>query len=116
MRHLKKGRKFGRTSGERRAMLEILASQLILRDRIRTGEAKAKELRPFVEKLVTRARSGSLADRRALGRVIPPPAASRLIKIVAPRMAARPGGYTRIIKLGPRKSDSARMAIIEFVS
>lgn len=116
MRHLKKGRKFGRTRGQRRALLNILASQLIMRGRIVTGEAKAKELRPLVERMVTRAREGSLASRRQLARMLPKPAAAKLLSTIAPRMASRPGGYTRIIKAGPRKSDSARMAIIEFVS
>ncbi len=115
MRHLKKGRKFGRTKGQREAMFKILASQLILQGRIRTSEAKAKELRPLVEKLVTRARTGSLAARRALARELPPAAAAQLVKTIAPRMAPRPGGYTRIMRIGPRKSDSTRMAIIEFI-
>ncbi len=115
MRHLKKGRKFGRTADQRRALLNILASQLVIHERIRTGEAKAKELRPLVEKMITRAKSPTLAARRRLGRDLAEPAVAKLIKAIAPRMAARPGGYTRIIKLGPRRSDSARMAIIEFV-
>ena len=115
MRHLKKGRKFGRTKNQREAMLRILASQLMTHGRIVTGEAKAKELRPLVEKMITAARSGSLSSRRGLIRELPPPIAAKLLNTIAPRMANRPGGYTRIIKLGPRKSDSARMAIIEFV-
>lgn len=115
MRHLKKGRKFGRTTGQREAMMKILASQLIMHGRITTGEAKAKELRPFVEKMVTRARENSLAARRDLARRLPPPAVAKLMTGVGSSMASRPGGYTRIIRLGPRKSDSARMAIIEFV-
>lgn len=96
-------------------MLNILASQLILQGRITTGEAKAKELRPFVEKMVTRARENSLAARRDLARRLPPLAVAKLVTGVGPSMASRPGGYTRIIKVGPRRSDSARMAIIEFV-
>ena len=115
MKHLKRGRKFGRTADQRKALLRILASQLVMKERIRTGEAKAKELAPMVEKMVTRAKDQSLAARRALERDLPESAAAKLMKTIAPRMASRPGGYTRIIKLGPRKSDSARRAIIEFV-
>lgn len=115
MRHLKKGKKFGRTRGQRRALLRILASQLVSRERIVTGEAKAKELAPFVEAMVTRAKRASPAARRELIRDLPAAAAAKLVGTIAPRMANRPGGYTRIIKLGPRKSDSARMAVIEFV-
>ncbi|MDP3727275.1 MAG: 50S ribosomal protein L17 [bacterium] len=115
MRHLKKGRKFGRTKDQREAMLKILASQLILHGRIITGEAKAKELRPLVEKMVTRAKEHSLASRRDLARKLPASAVAKLVKSVGPSMTSRPGGYTRIIRLAPRKSDSARMAIIEFV-
>lgn len=83
--------------------------------RITTGEAKAKELRPLVEKMISRAKDPSLAARRKLRRELPEPAAAKLVKTIATRMMSRPGGYTRIIKLVPRKSDSARMAIIEFV-
>ncbi len=115
MRHLKKGRKFGRTSDQRKALLKILASQLVMRERIRTGEAKAKELAPMVEKMVTRAKDPTLDARRRLRRDLPQPAVAKLMGTIAPRFSSRPGGYTRITKLGPRKSDSARMAIIEFV-
>lgn len=115
MRHLKKGRKFGRTRNQRRALLRNLMFHLIMEGRIVTGEAKAKEIRPLVEKMVTRAKDGSLAARRDLTRQLPSPAATKLVRIVAPRMGNRPGGYTRITKLGPRKSDSARLAIIEFI-
>jgi len=115
MRHLKKGRKFGRTRGQRKALLRNLMSQLILEGRIVTGEAKAREIRPLVEKMVTRAKGGSLAARRKLASQLPSVAAMKLVKLVAPRMENRPGGYTRIIKLGSRRSDAARLAIIEFV-
>ena len=115
MRHLKKGRTFGRSRNQYRALLATLASQLIARGRLRTSEAKAKELRPMVEKLITRAKRGALADRRELARRVPAAAAAKLVRDVAPAMRRRLGGYTRIVRIGPRKSDASRMAIIEFV-
>lgn len=115
MRHLKKGRKFGRTRDQRQALFRTLAGQLIVHGRLRTTEAKAKELQPKIEKLITRARTPSLAAQRMLASRLPQAAAQKLIRDIAPRYAGRPGGYTRIIKLGPRKSDSSQMAIIEFV-
>jgi len=87
-----------------------------MRGRIRTTEAKAKELRPFIERLVTKAKPGTLAARRlviaSLGTVF---RAKKLVDVIAPKYATRPGGYTRIVKLPPRRSDGARMAIIEFI-
>lgn len=115
MRHLKKGRKFGRTRDQRQALFRTLAGQLIVRGRLQTTEAKVKELQPKIEKLITRARTPALASQRMLSRRLPPAAAQKLIRDIAPRYAGRPGGYTRIIKLGPRRSDSSSMAIIEFV-
>lgn len=115
MRHLKKGRKFGRTADQRRAFLRTLLYQLVMRGRIRTTEAKAKELAPLAEKLVTRARTGTLASRRLLASRLPAAAAAKLISDIAPTMRERRGGYTRIFKLGPRRSDGARMALVEFV-
>lgn len=115
MRHRKKGRKFGREGGQRNALMRTMAGSLFLRGRMYTTEAKAKELRPYVEKLVTRARRGTLADRRALAASLPD-AAVRGAMTRAEAMKDRPGGYTRITKLGVRKGDSARMATIEFVA
>lgn len=115
MRHLKKGRKFGRETGQRAALLKTMAGSLFVRGKIQTTEAKAKELRPYVEKFVTRARRGTLADRRALVAGLPATALPGVIAR-AESMKDRPGGYTRVIKLGARKGDSARMAIIEFVA
>ncbi len=114
MRHLKKGRKFGRRHGQRRALLKSLASSFFVHGRIETTEAKAKELRPFVEKHVTRGKNPTLASRRLLAASFSPAVAARVIERAA-AMKDRKGGYTRIIKVGVRKSDSARMAIIEFV-
>ena len=116
MRHHNQNRKFGRESAERRALLRSLAEALIARGKIRTTEAKAKELRPFVEKLVTRARIGTLASRRlVMVRLGGAAAAKPLLDIIAPRYQKRPGGYTRITKLPPRRADGARLAVIEFV-
>ena len=115
MRHLKRGRKFGRTSDQRRALLRNLMFQLVMRERVVTSQAKAKELRPLAEKMVTAAKHGTLAVRRRLASRLPDSAAEKLVKIIAPRYADRRGGYTRIVKLGPRKSDSSRQSIIEFV-
>ncbi len=115
MRHLKKGRKFGRTRDQRKALFRTLAYQLVMHERLKTTEAKAKELKPMIEKLVTAAKAGTLASRRLLGARLPEAAAKELAVRVAPRLKDRRGGYTRITKLAPRKSDGSRMAIIEFV-
>lgn len=116
MRHHNYNRKLGLKSGPRRALLRSLAEALIMRGRIKTTEAKAKELRPFIERLVTKAKPGTLAARRlvisGLGTAL---RAKKLVDTIAPKYATRPGGYTRVIKLPPRKSDGAKMAIIEFV-
>jgi large subunit ribosomal protein L17 len=114
MRHLKKGRKFGRETGQRTALIRGLARSFFEHGRIRTTEAKAKELRPFVEKCITRGKSPSLASRRMLIASFSPATARRIISR-ADTVRDRKGGYTRIIKTGPRKSDNARMAIIEMV-
>lgn len=116
MRHHNANRKFGRERQERRALLRSLAGALIKRGKIKTTEAKAKELRPYIEKLVTAARPGTLAARRRvierLGTMAP---AKKLISEIAPRYLDRKGGYTRISKLPPRVKDGSKMAIIEFV-
>jgi len=91
-----------------------LAESLILHEKIKTTQARAKELRPFIEKLVTKARKKTLASRRELLKLFDNNINNKLIKI-SEKYLKRPGGYTRIIKLGPRKSDSAKMARIEFV-
>lgn len=116
MRHGNVNRKFGRKAGQRRALLRSLANNLLRDGKIKTTEAKAKELRPFVEKLVTTARKNTLAARRlVISRLGSEAQVGELMKTIAPRYEKRPGGYTRITKLSPRKSDSAKMAIIEFV-
>ena len=115
MRHLKKGRKFGRVRKVRKAFIKSLASALILRGKIKTTQARAKEIRPIVEKMVTKAKNNSLETRRLILSRLPKDAAKKLFEEVAPKYVGRPGGYTRITKLVPRKSDGAKMAIIEFV-
>ena len=116
MRHRVGGRKLQRTSAHRQALFRNMAAALIKHEQITTTVAKAKELRPYVEKLVTLAKKGGLSNRRlAHARLLDEAQLLKLFDVLATRYAARPGGYTRIIKTGPRASDSAAMAIIEFV-
>ena len=116
MRHRKAGRQLRRTSEQRLALLRNLASSLIEQGAIETTEAKAKELRPFVEKLITKAKSGTLHARRlAVRHVHKRETADKLFREVGPKFATRPGGYTRILKLGHRRGDGADMARIELV-
>jgi len=115
MRHQKKGRKFGRERDIRRAFMKSLAFNLVAKEKIKTTEARAKELRPFIEKFVTRAKKGNLANRRLLIARLGQQTTKKLFKKIAPKYKDKNGGYTRIIKLPPRKSDASKMAIIEFV-
>ena len=116
MRHRKKGRKLGRKNGNRRALLMNLASQLVVHKRIKTTDAKAKELRSFIEPLITLAKKDNLHSRRMVARKLPHKnIVKSLFKDVAPKYVDRPGGYTRIIKLGYRDNDRAPVSIIEFV-
>ena len=116
MRHRKSGRKLGRKTGHRRAVMSNLASRLIEHKRIKTTEAKAKELRMFIEPLVTFARRGELHARRQVLRKIPhKDIVSILFNDIGPVYTDRDGGYTRIIKLGFRDNDRAPVSMIEFV-
>lgn len=116
MRHRKAGRQLRRTGEQKLALLRGLASSLFEHGAIETTEAKAKELRPFVEKLITKAKSGTLHDRREAVRHIHKRATSdKLFKDIGPRFLKRSGGYTRILKTGHRKGDGAEMARIELV-
>jgi large subunit ribosomal protein L17 len=116
MRHRKLGRKLRRTSEQRLALLRNLAISLIEHGAIETTEAKAKELRPFVERLITKAKRGTLHDRRlAVRHVHVRRAADTLFQSVGPAFATRTGGYTRILKVGHRKGDGAEMARIEMI-
>lgn len=116
MRHRYSGRKLGRTTAHREMLLRNLATSLVEKERIRTTAAKAKEVRPLAEKMITLGKAGTLAARRrALAVLVKEDAVARLFDTVAPRFAERNGGYTRIVKLGPRKGDGAEMAVIELV-
>ncbi len=116
MRHRDRHRKFGRKLGPRRALLKSLALALIARGKMRTTEARAKSLRPMIEKMITRSRRGDLNSQRLLiSRLGSVKAMRKLTAEIGPRYAARPGGYTRISKLPRRASDGSPMAMIEFV-
>lgn len=116
MRHGKAGRKFGRNPSQRKALLRQQAISLILNERIMTTEAKAKELRGVVEKLVTIAREDSTHTRNIVNsRLDHTPSVNRLFDEIAPRFDSANGGYTRISKIGLRKGDAAPMVLIEFV-
>jgi len=109
-------RKFGRETGERRAFMRSLAKNLITHGKITTTEARAKELRPYIEKLVTQGREATVATRRVISAKLAGPAsAKKLIDEISPKFKDRKGGYTRIVKLGRRLGDASPMAIIEFV-
>jgi large subunit ribosomal protein L17 len=116
VRHHKSGRKLGRDAAHRKALYANLTVSLIEHGRIRTTEAKAKEVRPIVEEMITLGKRGDVAaQRQAVAFLRSKPAAHRLFADVAPRFADRPGGYTRIVKLGPRAGDAAQMAYLELV-
>ena len=117
MKHLQKGRTFGRKRGERAAFLNSLAEALIVRERIVTTEARAKEVRPYVETLITRGKSGTMAAHRVIvaklgGRA---KAAKKVVDELSPRYKERNGGYTRIIKVAKRSADGRQSAVIELV-
>jgi len=108
-------RKFGRTTDQRRAFLKGLAANLILKEKIKTTQARAKELRPTVERLISRAKKNDLAAKRQAFAGLPKDAAKKLIKEIAPRFVDRKGGYTRLTKISQRLSDGAKMAFIEII-
>ncbi|MCB2051783.1 MAG: 50S ribosomal protein L17 [Novosphingobium sp.] len=116
MRHKIAGRKLQRKTGHRNALLRNMAAALIKHEQIKTTTPKARELRPYVEKLITLAKKGGLSNRRlAHSRILDETQEKKLFDILAERYAGREGGYTRIIKAGIRASDAAPMAIIELV-
>jgi len=116
MRHHNANRKFGLEKNQRHALLRSLASNLINAGKIVTTEAKAKEIRPFVEKLVTTAKGGSVTSRRLLvSRIGNPKSVKHLVEVIAPKYKERAGGYTRVIKMVNRSGDGSKMATIEFV-
>ncbi|MBI5733049.1 50S ribosomal protein L17 [Candidatus Jorgensenbacteria bacterium] len=116
MRHLKKGRKFGLKRGKRRSFLRILANNLIQREKIITTEARAKELRPIVERLVTYSKEQTPTNLRLLLKKLPKQAAYKMYHEIGSRYRDRRGGYTRIVKIAKRRQhDASRMARIEFI-
>lgn len=115
MKHRKKGRKLSRKRDQRRALLRSLAVNLIRHEKIKTTEAKAKELRPFIEKIVTKAKNKNLNNRRLVVAKIGKDSAKKVFEKITPRYKTRKGGYTRIIKLPFRRGDASKMAIIEFI-
>lgn len=115
MRKLNKGRKFSMKVGPRKQLLRTLANNFILHGKIKTTEAKAKELRSVVEKMITKAKRANVADRRILVKDLTPKMVKKTVEEIAPKYKERSGGYTKIIRLGPRDSDGAKMVIIELV-
>jgi large subunit ribosomal protein L17 len=115
MKKRKKKRILGRKTNQRKALIRSLSRELFLREKIKTTEAKAKEFSKFAEKQITRAKKGDLTARRFLAKHFDGPVVKKLIEKIAPRYKDRNGGYTRIMKLEPRKKDGAKMVIIELV-
>ena len=117
MRHQRSGKKLGRDSAHRKALYSNLAGALIQHGRIQTTEAKAKAVKPFAEKMITLGKRGDLhARRQALAALRSNDVVHRLFADIAPRFADRPGGYTRIVKLGMRQGDAAEMVYLELVA
>lgn len=115
MKHKATGRKLGRKRNARRALLRSLAVNFIRDEKIKSTEAKIKELRPYIEKIITKGVSGDLNSRRIVAAKIGVVATKKVFEILSPKYKDRKGGYTRIVKLPPRKGDAAKMAIIEFI-
>lgn len=115
MKKLEQGRKLSRKRNQRKALLNSLARALFLHGKIKTTRAKAKEVSKFAEKCITRAKRGDLVSRRILAKYFSKDLNKKLIDEIGPKYKKRKGGYTRIIKLGPRKTDGAKMVIIELV-
>jgi large subunit ribosomal protein L17 len=116
MRHHRKGKKLGRDASHRKALYSNLAGALIEHGRIKTTVTKAKAVKPFAEQMITLGKRGDLAARRqAISELRSQDVVHKLFAEVAPRFAERPGGYTRIVKIGPRYGDAAEMAYLELV-
>ncbi len=116
MRHKNKVKQLSRKAAHRKALMRNLSIALITHKRIRTTLAKAKALRPFIEPLVTRAKEDTMHNRRIVfAKLQNKFAVKELFEVIAPKVGDRPGGYTRVLKLGPRRGDNAEMALIEFV-
>jgi len=116
MRHKKTKRTLGRKSGPRKALIKNLLNSLILYEKIKTTETKAKEIKPLIERMVTRAKKDTLHNRREIMKTIPTKnAVKKLFEVIGPKYKERKGGYLRIVKLGERKGDAAPIVLIEFV-
>lgn len=115
MKHLKKTRKFHREAGQRKALLKALITALITNGKIKTTEAKAKELRPRIEKMISKAKTKDVNAMRIIRRTLAESVTKKLFNEVAAKYTDRNGGYTRVVKLGQRRSDGSKMAQIEFV-
>lgn len=116
MRHQKKGKKLDRNAATRKALLKSLSGGLVLHEKIKTTQAKAKFLKSHFEKLITKAKKGDLTARRNLNKYLPTEKeVKKMMEEIGPRYKDRAGGYTRIIKIGPRVGDGAEMAQIELV-
>jgi len=116
MRHRNTTKTLGRKCGPRKALMKSLAQNLVLYEKIKTTEAKAKTLKPYIERMVTTAKKGDLtARRRLITKLTTDGAVKKMLEVIGPRYKTRAGGYTRIIKIGPRQGDGAEMVQIEFV-
>lgn len=115
MRHLRKNRKFGRLADYRKTFLWNLVNSLILKERIRTTEARAKETRKIIDQAISRAKKDTISNRRLLSRKLEPKAVIKLFKDIAPKYALRNGGYTRVFKINTRKNDAAEIVLIELI-
>lgn len=116
MRHRVKGKKLGRNTAQRKALLRNLVTSFLEKERIRTSLSKAKAVRPVAEKMITLAKKNTLHTRRLALRVIyKKDVVKKLFEDIGPRFTERPGGYTRIVKIGPRAGDGVEMAVIELV-
>lgn len=115
MRHRVSGRKLGRSEDLRRSLFRNLLSELVLRGRVKTTVAKAKTVRPLIDKLVSHAKNATLSARREILRSLPKDAAFLLIETIGPQFKSRKSGFSRIIRLGQRKGDNAEMVLLEWV-
>jgi large subunit ribosomal protein L17 len=115
MNHKVRGRKFKRDHAQKKALMKHLAEAIILQEKIETTQAKAKELAPYIDRLITRAKKGDLLAAKIIHAILADEPAKKLLNDIAKRYDTRHGGYTRIIKLGARNHDAAPIALIEFV-
>jgi len=115
MRHLKKRNKIAKTRNQRKAIYRAMAANLILKEKIITTEARAKKIKPFIEKIISRSKQNTLVNRRYLLRFFSKKVVDKLLKEIGVRYQQRPGGYLRIVKIGVRKNDATKMVILEMI-